>query len=194
MMAMIDGSPDSLARHDDGPHMPETILISVLCPDRIGLVSAITGRLYNLGTNLGDTTFAVLGGGAEFTAVCELTEAVSLDLVEMELKSLPELEGADVSVTRFDLPAVHGPSGHVTHSIEPTRGDRPGLIARLCEVFVQFGANVVRLNSEKVADAGAPTYVIRIAVWIPENRAASCLATVTNTAGELRMTCRWREA
>lgn len=174
--------------------MPETALISVFCPDRVGLVAAITGRLYDLGTNLGDTTFAVLGGGAEFTAVCELTEDVSLDLVERELKSLPDLQGAEVSVTRFDLPAVHGPSGHITHRIELTGGDQPGLIARLCEVFVQFGANVVRLNSEKVVDAEAPTYVIRIAVWIPENRADSCLATVTNTAGELRMTCRWRQA
>lgn len=173
--------------------MPETALISILCPDRVGLVAAITGRLYDLGTNLSDTTFAVLGGGAEFTAICELSEDVPLDLVDRELKSLPELEGAEVSVTRFDLPAMHGKSGHITHRIELIGGDRPGLIARLCEVFIQFGANIVRLNSEKIADHGQARYVIRIAVWIPEDRADTCLATITNTAGQLHMTCRCRK-
>jgi len=170
--------------------MPDTALISILCPDRVGLVAAITGRLYDLGTNLSDTTFAVLGGGAEFTAVCELSEDVSLDFLDRELKSLPELEGAEVSVIRFDLPSVHGQTGHITHRIELMGGDRPGLIARLCEVFIQFGANIVRLNSEKISDPGQQRYVIRIAVWIPEDRADSCLATITNTASQLHMTCR----
>ena len=59
--------------------MPTIVLVSIICPDRIGLVSAISGLLYDQGVNLDDTTFAVLGGGAEFTAVCELPESLELD-------------------------------------------------------------------------------------------------------------------
>ncbi len=50
--------------------MDGTALISILCPDRAGLVAAIAGHLFDLGVNLRDTSFAVLGQGAEFTAVC----------------------------------------------------------------------------------------------------------------------------
>ena len=173
--------------------MAKTALISVRCPDRVGLVAAIAGRLFDLGGNLSDTTFAVLGGGAEFTSLCELPDGVSLKAVAAELKGLDELGEAEVVVRQFGMPAVHGPSGQITHRITVAGGDRPGLIARLCEVFVQFKANIVRLNAERIAGARADQYAISIDVWIPAASAASCLATVGNTAGELGLVCRWQE-
>lgn len=169
-------------------------LISITCPDRVGLISAISGRLFELGANLGDTTFAVLGGAAEFTSVVELPEDMGLEAVEAELRALPELEAAEVSVTRFVLAPVHGPLGHVTHRITVSGGDRPGLVARLSEVFVHFGANIVRLNAERIAaPRGDNQYAVIFAVYLPENNARSCLATVANTAGSLSLTCHWEE-
>jgi glycine cleavage system transcriptional repressor len=169
-------------------------LISITCPDRVGLVSAVTGRLFDLGANLGDTTFAVLGGGAEFTSVVELPQDMELEAADAELRALPELEAADISVTRFALAPVHGRLGHVTHRITVTGGDRPGLIARLSEVFVQFGANIVRLNAERIdAPRGGSQYAVIFAVYLPEGSARACLATVANTAGSLALTCHWEE-
>jgi glycine cleavage system transcriptional repressor len=174
--------------------MTTVALISITCPDRVGLVSAVSGRLFELGANLGDTTFAVLGGGAEFTSVVELPEDMELEAADAELRVLPELEAADISVTRFALPPVHGPLGRVTHTITVTGGDRPGLIARLSEVFVQFGANIVRLNAERIdAPGGGSQYAVTFAVNLPEGGARSCLATVANTAGSLALTCHWEE-
>ncbi len=175
--------------------MATTAIISILCPDRIGLVAAIAGRLFDLGANLDDTTFAVLGGGAEFTAVCDFPDDVSCETVESELRALPELENAELTVRVFDLAPVHGPSGRITHRIVVSGGDRPGLIARLSEVFIQFKANIVRLNAEKIPGAdGTVQYVVRIAVWIPEESVRPCLATVANTAGGLGLGCHWDEA
>ena len=172
--------------------MATTALISVLCPDRVGLVAAITGCLFDLGGNLGDTKFAVLGGGAEFTSICELPEGVTLETVKRELETLPELaEAEEISVRPFGMPAMQGPSGEITHRIVVGGGDRPGLIARLCEVFVQFRANIVRLNADRRAGADQNQYAITMHVRIPEGSAEACLATICNTAGELRLSCRW---
>lgn len=173
--------------------MATTAIISILCPDRVGLVASITGRLFDLGANLDDTTFAVLGGGAEFTAVFDLPDGVSCEMVESELGALPELEDAELTVHPFDLPSVHGPSGRITHRIVVSGGDRPGLIARLSEVFLQFKANIVCLNAEKIPGADGVQYVVRIAAWIPEENVRPCLATVTNTAGGLGLSCHWSE-
>lgn len=173
--------------------MPTNALVSIICPDRIGLVSAVTGQLFDLNVNLGDTTFAVLGGGAEFTAVCELPSDITVDDLKNELGTLQELDDAEITVTSFELSPVHAESGHITHRISVKGGDRPGLIARLCEVFGQFNANIVRLNSEKVPGDVNDQYEIRIAVWIPADQARTCLAVVSNTAGELRMSCSWDE-
>lgn len=169
--------------------MALTALVSIIGPDRVGLVSAITGRLFDLGANLGDTSFAVLGGGAEFTAICEFSAGMDLETLERELEDLPELDGAEVTVSRFDLAAVHPASETITHTITVSGGDSPGLLARLCEVFEQFDANIVRLNSERVPGGvtqhGGLQYVISAAVAIPEGSAKTCLATIGNTAGEL---------
>ena len=72
--------------------MSHTALVSIIGPDRVGLVSAITGRLFDLGADLGDTSFAVLGGGAEFTAICEFSDPMELETLQSELEALPEVE------------------------------------------------------------------------------------------------------
>ena len=174
--------------------MDTVALISVLCEDDRGLIAAITGCLYEIGANLGDATFAVLGGAAEFNAVCELPAEVSLASVEAELARLPALAKAKISVTPFGYHPIHAEQAHITHRIEITGKDSPGLIARLSEVFLQFGANIVRLNSERLPGAGHAHYMLRMAVFIPEGKAATCLATVANTAAQLALTCWWEES
>ena len=174
--------------------MTAVALVSVLCQDNPGLIAAITGRLYDIGANLGDTTFAVLGGAAEFNAVCELPEGVSLGSVEQELARLPALAKAKLAVTPFGYQPVHAEQAHITHRIEITGKDSPGLIARLSEVFLQFGANIVRLNSERLPGAGQTHYMLRMAVFIPQGKDATCLATVANTAAQLALTCWWEES
>jgi len=174
--------------------MAKTALVSILCEDRTGLIAAITGRLFDLGVNLGDTTFAVLGTGAEFTTVCELPDSLALGEIESALNDLPELRDAKLTVAPFSFKPVHGPSGHITHRIEIVGPDSPGLVARVSEAFGDYGANIVRLNSERVPGSGGVSYATRIAVSIPPGKEQACLATVGNTAAELKLTCRWDKA
>ena len=174
--------------------MTTVALVSVLCEDNPGLIAAITGRLFDIGADLGDTTFAVLGGAAQFNTVCELPEGVSLASVEAELAKLSPLAKAKIAVTPFGYHPIHAEQAHITHRIEITGKDSPGLIARLSEVFLQFGANIVRLNSERLPGAGQAHYMLRMAVYIPAGKASTCLATVANTAAQLALTCWWDES
>jgi len=173
--------------------MTTNALISITCPDRVGLVSAITGDLFDLGISLGDTAFSVLGGASKFSTVCTLPDGLSLEDVETSLDAIDELQNAEISVSKFDLSPEHDETGQITHRIVLKGDDQPGLIARLSEVFIEFNANIVRLNSCRVAGPEGCDYEIRFGVWIPEERVKSCLATVANTAASLRMDCRWHE-
>lgn len=174
--------------------MATTVLVSVISSDRVGLVSAVTGELFDIGVNLGDTTFAVLGGGAEFTAVCSLPDDLTIDQVTAGLATLEVLEDAEVVVSQFELSPIQGERAQITHRISVKGGDRPGLIARLSEVFEQFEANIVRLNSKGIPGGDGDQYEVRIAAWIPPKNANTCLATIVNTAGELQLNCTWVEA
>ena len=168
----------------------QTIYISITAPDRPGLISAITARLFDLGANLADTSFAVLGTGCEFTAVCTIASEISIDDIAVDLGQLPELSEARLKVEPFDFEATQAANAQITHRIEITGGDRPGLVARLTEAFLDYDANVVRMNSVHVpGEEGRNKYVTRFAVYIPPARAATCLAAISNTAQQLDCTC-----
>jgi glycine cleavage system transcriptional repressor len=164
------------------------MLISVLAADRTGLVAAITGCLFDLGANLGDTTFAVLGEGAEFTSVADLPPGVRPADAKIALEALTEIGDGKVEVTPFAFKPHFGPSARVTHRITVTGGDQPGLVARLAEAFGQYRANIVHLEAQKFPDPAPGRYMTRFAVSIPPDAVESCLATVTNTAGSLNLT------
>ena len=168
-------------------------LISILCEDHPGLIADVTGRLYDLSVNLGDTSFAVLGGGAKFTIVAKLPADVTIAEVDEELRSLPALKNAELSVTRFNYRDTHDQSARITHRIDITGDDSPGLIARLSEALRPMGANIVELFSESVPGAGGAKFLLRMAIYVPDDKAAVCMATVANTAGQMNLTCRWQQ-
>ncbi|MBT5569790.1 MAG: ACT domain-containing protein [Alphaproteobacteria bacterium] len=170
--------------------MAHDVRIAISCPDRTGLLSAITGRLFDLGADIGDASFAVLGEAAEFATVARLPDPLSAEEVRNTLTGLAELDGADITVAPFTLGATHSESGQVTHRIEVRGTDRPGLVARLTEAFSDYGANIVRMDCERVRGASAEDYIVRIEAWIPDARAQTCLAAVDNTAQSLGLSSR----
>jgi glycine cleavage system transcriptional repressor len=160
-------------------------LVSILAPDRVGLVSEVADLVFEAGANLGDTTFAVLGTGAELTAVCELPNGLALETLEQGLVQLPTLVAAQVRVVPYTFDPRPDATARVSHRITISGGDQLGLVARLSHVFAQYGANIVRLEARKLPEAEGGLYVTRFAVSIPPDRANACLATVGNTAGAL---------
>jgi glycine cleavage system transcriptional repressor len=173
--------------------MASVALVSILCGDAVGLVAAIADGLFSAGVNLRDTTFAVLGRGAEFTAVCELPNELRPEALAAALARIPELEGAQIRVSPYGFDPRPGPTATVTHRIQVSGGDQLGLIARLADIFAENGANIVRLEARKLAQAEGGRYVTRFAVWLPPDRAALCLAAVANTAGTLGLESRVEE-
>src|SRR5215204_5331278 len=168
--------------------------VSILAQDRVGLVSEIADHLFEAGANLGDATFALLGTGAEFSAICELPSHLSVEILEQDLLRLPTLAAAQVRVVPYMFEPRPDQTGKVTHRITISGGDQLGLVARLSDVFAQHAANIVRLEARKLPEAEGGLYVTRFAVAIPPDRASSCLATVANTAGALGLASHAEES
>lgn len=174
--------------------MAQNSLISFIGPDRPGLIARVTGRLFDLGGNLGEITFATLGEGAEMTLIYEMPKGLTVDALAKELEEMPDLAGGEVRVRDFQLKAVHGPSSRITHRIILSGGDRPGVIARITKILDEHGANIVRMNSEKLHGSAGDQYISRFAVSMREEKAPSCLADIVAAAGELKLTFRYETA
>ena len=169
-------------------------LVSILAEDHVGLIAEIADNLFDAGINLRDTSCAVLGTGATFTAVCELPDGLSIEVLEQGLMQLPTLAAAQVRVVPYMFDPWPDETGKVTHRVTISGGDQLSLVARLSHVFAQNEANIVRLEARKLPDSEGGLYVTRFAVWIPPGRANMCLATVANTAGSLGLTSHVEES
>jgi predicted amino acid-binding ACT domain protein len=112
------------------------VRIAISCPDRTGLLSAITGCLFDMEADIGDASFAVLGSAAEFTTVATLPDTLAANEVSDALQALAELAGADVSVTPFALGAIRSESGQVTHR-------------SLCRLRCQYRAHGLRTGTRR---------------------------------------------
>ena len=134
---------------------------------------------------------AVLGEGAEFTAVCGVPNSFSIEELSKHLHSIEELDDADIRVSNFKHGTTQNENTNVTHYVAIQGGDHPGLVARLSEVFIEFNANIVRLHSENVPCSNGDVYAIEIWASIPEKQAEHCLASISNTATSLQMKCDW---
>ncbi len=165
--------------------MSKDVRIAISCPDRTGLLSALAGRLFDLGADMGDASFAVLGQTAEFAAVARLPENLSADEIQSALEGVEELGGAQIDVSDIAEDTPRADTGQVTHRVAIRGADQPGLVARLTEAFADYEANIVRMDCERVPAGAMGDYLIRIEAWIPESRAATCLAAVDSTAQSL---------
>ncbi|GLQ07797.1 glycine cleavage system protein R [Sneathiella chinensis] len=160
-------------------------LLTIYSNDRVGLISTVTQHLFDKGINLGDTSFAVLGQGGEFTSLLEVPSDLAPSELASELRSLDGMEDAEIDVRRFSLRGTTPPPTTITHRIKCSGEDQPGLLARLSEVFIEFDANIVRLKSDQHETDAGTRYVSRFSVYIPEARAENCLAALYNTATAL---------
>ncbi|AJD50665.1 glycine cleavage system transcriptional repressor [Thalassospira sp. MBR-102] len=160
--------------------------ITISCTDRVGLVSDISGRLFDIGANLGPTSFVLDQGRANFVTTCELPDTCPITECEAALCELP-MEQAEITVEEIQPAPLLTRAPGATHMIECSGIDQPGLIARLSEIFIEFNANIVQLAASATDEKDARIYTTRFAVAIPADRAAACLATLANTAGSMRM-------
>lgn len=174
--------------------MTENALITYTGPDRAGLISKITGRLFELSGDLGDVTFTALGESAEMTLLCEMPKDMTMDRLAKELSALPELQDGELKVTPFQMKTMLGPSSRITHRIILSGGDRPGLVAKITKILDEFGANIVRMNAERLMGASGKQYISRFAISLREERAPACLASIVTLAGELKLTFRYETA
>jgi len=168
----------------------ENFLISIVGRDQVGVVSEVSGYLFDIGANLADTSYAVLGEGFEFSGVVVFAAPIDITEIEAGLKGLPTLAAARISIVPFVFDTTRGETATISHTIEITGGDRPGLVARMSEVLMDYDANIVRMSSKRAVDKqGVAHYRTRFAVSVPDDRADTLAAALSNTAGSLRLNC-----
>jgi glycine cleavage system transcriptional repressor len=148
--------------------MNETSLLAVTAigTDRPGIVSAVSGALFDLGCNLQDATSTILRGHFSITLIVKAERSVSVREVEDALD--PVADDLGLIVTVKPVEEASGAVVEPSHIVSVYGADRPGIVFRVTEALARAGANVTELASRLIGDEADPVYVLMLEVALPD--------------------------
>lgn len=169
-------------------------LITIIGRDQVGVISEVSSYLFDIGANLADSSFAILGQGFEFSCIASFDADTQAAEIEKGLSAIECLQGARITVDTFKFDTDRSDAARITHVVDITGGDRPGLVARMSEVLMDYNANVVRMSSKRQIDGdGVAHYRTRFAINADQGRLEGLSSALFNTAGSLRLDCHIEE-
>lgn len=145
--------------------MNASLVITLIGPDRPGLVSALAARAADCGANWMESNLAQLAGKFAGIVRLEIAEAEAGNL-EAALREL-ETEGLSLTIERGIAPRTDSP--HHATVVELVGHDRPGIVRAISAVFARHNASIDRLETvcESASFSGEPLFRARIDVHLP---------------------------
>lgn len=125
--------------------MKTSLIVSVVGPDRPGLVEALSRAVTAAGGNWEGSRLVQLGG--QFAGVVQVVvTSESVGSLEESLAAL-EADGLHVSVVHSETVGDAARSGEV-HSLEIVGQDRSGIVAEISRELAAKGVNVIELATD----------------------------------------------
>lgn len=146
--------------------MQRSLVMTMIGPDRPGLVEAVAEIVTKHSGNWLDSRMSRLGGHFAGILRVEFPSEHEQKIVQ----ALRELEARGLSVViHLDHPAEQ-PAGHRFSEIEIVGHDRPGIVREISHVLASHGVNVEELDTERgsAAMSGEAIFKARAALRIPK--------------------------
>jgi len=147
--------------------MPSLVL-TVIGPDRPGLVRALAQTVTAHGGNWLESRMARLGGQFAGIVLVEAPEAILADLRALER------EGLRINV-QSGSPAT-APTGHHL-MLEVVGNDRPGIVRDVAQVLAAYGANIEELITDVASGSfsGEALFRARARIRVPDDTAMTAI-------------------
>lgn len=120
------------------------LAVTVIGPDRPGIITAVTGVLAGLGGNLEDSTMTLLRG--HFAMM--LLAACAADPAEVESALAPVADRFGLVASVREVPEEPEAAAEGQHVVLRVHGaDRPGIVSAMTRVLADEGGNITDLTT-----------------------------------------------
>ncbi|MEH1016474.1 ACT domain-containing protein [Micromonospora sp. CPCC 206060] len=162
------------------------LAITLIGPDRPGIVADVAEVLARLGANLTDSTMTRLRGHFAMTLICTGPAAAEVEAALAPLTS----DGQLVASVRAVVPdGVAAPAGE-PYVLTVHGADRLGIVAAVTRVLAEAGGNVTDLTTRLTGRL----YVVIAEVDLPAGTADELTARLTRVATDLDVEVTLRPA
>jgi glycine cleavage system transcriptional repressor len=159
------------------------LAITVIGPDRTGIVADVAEALSGVGANLSDSTMTRLRGHFAMTLICSGPTAEDVQ------KALAPIDGV-LSTVRAVQPEADGAAAGEPYLVSVHGADRLGIVAAVTRVVAAAGGNITDLTTRLTG----PLYVLVAEVDLPRGAADDLAVRLTATADELGVDVTLRRA
>jgi glycine cleavage system regulatory protein len=148
--------------------MPSNLLMTVIGPDRPGLVESLATAITAHGGNWLESRMGHLGG--QFAGILKVQ--VPEESVEPMTRALRKLESIQVSVVaNRNAQSEVSDSAQTTLNLEVIGHDRPGIVSEISRVLAGFKINVEELETERLSApmSGEMMFQARARIALPRS-------------------------
>ena len=159
------------------------LAITVIGPDRTGIVADVAEALAGVGANLTDSTMTRLRGHFTMTLICTGPTAGDVE------KALEPLTGVVTTVRRVEPEADAATAGE-PHLVSVHGADRLGIVAAVTRVVAAEGGNITDLSTR----LAGTLYVLIAEIDLPPAAADELAEQLAVAAAELGVEVTLRRA
>ena len=162
------------------------LAITVIGPDRTGIVADVSEALAGVGANLSDSTMTRLRGHFAMTLICTGPEAGAVEKALAPLSA----DGRLLAMVRAVQPEADAAGGGEPWLVSVHGADRLGIVAAVTGVVAAAGGNITDLTTRLTG----PLYVLVAEVEVPAGAAEELAAQLATAAAELGVEVTLRRA
>jgi glycine cleavage system transcriptional repressor len=153
------------------------LAVTVIGPDRPGIVADVAGALAALGANLTDSTMTRLRGHFAMTLIC--TTSATAEKVEAALEGLDDL----IVTVREVGPDSPAHAGEGAFLLRVHGADRLGIVAAVTRAIADAGGNITDLSTR----LSGSLYVLLAEVDLPASAVDGVNARLDELAAQLEV-------
>jgi glycine cleavage system transcriptional repressor len=162
------------------------LAITVIGPDRTGIVADVAEALAGVGANLSDSTMTRLRGHFAMTLICT---GPTVDAVEKALAPITA-DGRLLATVRAVQPETDTAANGEPYLVSVHGADRLGIVAAVTRVVSEAGGNITDLTTRLTG----PLYVLVAEVDLPDGQAEQLAEQLAVAANELGVDVTLRRA
>jgi len=146
-------------------------ILSAIGRDRPGLAAELAQLVLDSDANLDDSRMTILGSDFAMILLCSSTSPEAADRLAVGAKQLEREHGLTLLMRHLEegpRPSLPAPE-HRLYRLEVAGTDKAGIVAGVCRVLAEHGANIAELSTRsRPGPGGAPHYEMQILLEVPE--------------------------
>jgi glycine cleavage system regulatory protein len=152
---------------EDKQPMITSLVVTVVGPDRPGIVSQLSAKAQGFGANWSGSRMAGLAG--QFAGIVHFE--VAPDKADALAAALRGLASPDLQVVIVKSEGAPAPAGRRVVRLELVGHDRPGIVRDLSGALAQRGVSIEELHTEIVSGAMSAEHLFKVkaTLLVPKN-------------------------